>query len=227
MLNIKSKTICFIPARKNSKRIKDKNLKKIADMSLTEIAIKQAKESGIFKDIILSSDSKKILNLGKKYKITCFKRSKKNSGSRSRTDSALKETVLKIKDDYDNIVILQVTSPLRRIATIKKFTSFCVKKKLNYCLTVSKISNNIGKFKKNFFNPLNKKRQISQKRRPYIFENGLIYFISRKKFIENYKIFPKKNWNYFLTNKYESMDINTNDDYFVCKLLYNKLKWEK
>ena len=224
MLNMKSKTICFIPARKNSKRIKNKNLKKIANMSLTEITIKQAKESGIFKNIILSSDSKKILNLGKKLRITCIKRSRKNSSSNSRTDSALKEAVLKINNDYDNIVILQVTSPLRKIETLKKFTSFCIKKKLNHCLTVSKINNNIGKFQNFFFNSLNKKRQMSQIRKPYIFENGLIYFISRKRFINNYKIFPKKNWNYFLTNKYESLDINTNDDYFVSKLLYNKLK---
>ena len=88
---------------------------------------------------------------------------------------------------------------------------------------MSKIDDNIGKLKKKFFNQLNRKRQISQKRKHYIFENGLIYFISRKSFVKNYKIFPKKNWNYFLTNKYESIDINTNDDYFACKLLYNKL----
>ena len=223
MFNTKSKTICFIPARKDSNRIRNKNLKKINNITLTEITIRQAKNSDIFKDIILSSDSTKILNIGKKLNITCFKRSKKNSRNNSSTDSALKETILKINKDYKNIIILQTTSPLRKIDTIKKVTNLSIKKKLNHCLSVSKIDDNIGKLKKKFFNQLNRKRQISQKRKHYIFENGLIYFISRKSFVKNYKIFPKKNWNYFLTNKYESIDINTNDDYFACKLLYNKL----
>ena len=39
MFNSKSKTICFIPARKGSNRIQSKNLKKINNISLTEITI--------------------------------------------------------------------------------------------------------------------------------------------------------------------------------------------
>ena len=76
---------------------------------------------------------------------------------------------------------------------------------------------------KYYFNSLIKKRQRSQTKKPFIYENGLIYFISRKNFIKNFKIFPKKNWNYFLTNKYESLDINELQDLKVCKLLNNKI----
>ena len=69
MLKNKSNTICIIPARKNSKRIKNKNLLKIKGKTLIEISINLAKRSGIFKDIILSSDSEKILSIGKKKKL--------------------------------------------------------------------------------------------------------------------------------------------------------------
>ena len=182
MFNSKSKTICFIPARKGSNRIQNKNLKKINNISLTEITIKQAKKAKIFSDIILSSDSNKILNLGKKHKINCYKRSKQNSKNNSSTDDALKETLKKIKRKYKNIVILQVTSPLRKTLTIKKFVKFCLKKKLNYCLTVSKFDENLSLFKKNYFNPINKIRQRSQLRKRYLYENGLIYFITKESF---------------------------------------------
>ena len=66
MLKNKSNTICIIPARKNSVRIKNKNLLKISNKSLVEICINVAKKSKLFKEIILSSDSKKILKIGKK-----------------------------------------------------------------------------------------------------------------------------------------------------------------
>ncbi len=130
MFNKKSKTICFIPARKGSTRLKNKNLRKINNVSLTEITINQAKKSGVFKDIILSSDSNLILDIGRKLKISCHKRNKLNSTKYSTTDSALLETIKKIKYQYDNIIILQVTSPLRNFKTIKNFLNFCIKKKL-------------------------------------------------------------------------------------------------
>ena len=223
MFNSKSKTICFIPARKGSNRIQNKNLKKINNISLTEITIKQAKKAKIFSEIILSSDSNKILNIGKKHKINCYKRSKKNSRNTSSTDEALKETLKKTKKKYKNIIILQVTSPLRKTNTIKKFTKFCLKKKLNHCLTVSKFDENLSLFKKNYFTPINKIRQRSQLRKKYLYENGLIYFITKEFFFKKFKIFPKKNWNYFLTDKYESIDINDKNDYEICKNLYKNI----
>ncbi len=222
MFNRKSKTICFIPARKGSRRIQNKNLKKINNKTLIEITINHAIKSRIFSDIILSSDSNKILNIGKKLSITCFKRSNKNSQNNSTTDSALKEAILKFKKNYDNIIILQVTSPLRKISTLKKFTKYCIRKKLKNCLTVSRIYDNISHFNKKYFNSINRIRKISQKRKPFLFENGLIYFISKNSFANSFKIYPKKNWDYFLTDKYESLDINDMDDLNICKLLSKK-----
>ena len=219
MFSRKSKTICFIPARKGSKRVKDKNLRKINNKTLIEITINQAKKTRLFSDILLSSDSSKILKIGKKLKITSIMRSKKNSRDNSTTDLALKETISKLNKNYDNIVILQVTSPLRKVNTIKKFVRYCIKNKLNNCLTVSKQNDNISYFDKKYFSPLNKVRKLSQNRKPFLYENGLIYFISRKAFANNFRIYPKKNWNYYLTNKYESLDINDFEDLNICKIL--------
>ena len=217
----KFKVIGFIPAKKNSTGLKNKNLKKINNKSLTEITIIQAKKAKIFSEIILSTDSNKIFKIGKKLSITCMKRSKINSRNNSTTDAALKETILKLNNNYDNIVILQVTSPLRKVTTIKNFVHYCTKNRLKHCLTVSEMYDNLS-YKHKYFNPLNKVRKLSQNRKPFLYENGLIYFISKDSFSFNFKIFPKKNWNYYLTNKYESLDINDINDFNICKLLLNK-----
>ena len=215
----KKKILCFVPARKGSKRLVNKNLKKINGKSLIEITILQAIKSKIFEDIILSSDSRKILKIGKKLNITCIERSKKNSNSLATTDSALLESLLKYNKEYDYIVLLQVTSPLRKLSTIKSFINYCLKNKLQNCLTVTEITENIAHPNKRYFFPLKKKRQRTQDKKPYLIENGLIYFFSKYQFLKNKRIFFREKWNVFVTDKYESIDINTKKDYIICKKL--------
>ena len=71
------KVIAIIPARGNSKSIKNKNLIKIKNRSLIEIINIEAKKSKIFDNIICSTDSKKILNFCKKKKNKCYFKAKK------------------------------------------------------------------------------------------------------------------------------------------------------
>lgn len=217
--------ICFIPARSGSSRLKDKNLKKIDNQTLTEITIQHAIKSNIFKkeNIILSSDSKKILNIGKKFGINCVERSKKNSKKFSKVEKSITEFNKKLKKNelkYEGIVLLQVTSPLRKISTLKKFVNHCIKKKINHCLTVTLLSGHISKYSKRYFNSFNNKREMTQVMEPYLYENSLLYYVSKKFFEKHEKIYPKKDWNYFITNKYESIDINDIEDFNVCKKLY-------
>ena len=63
--------VAFIPAKKNSIGLKNKNLKKLNNLSLVELAIINAKKSKLINEIYLSSDSNKILYIGKKTKNQC------------------------------------------------------------------------------------------------------------------------------------------------------------
>ena len=60
------KNIAFIPARKNSKRIRNKNLSKINGQSLISIVLKNIKRTKIFNEIFVASDDIKIKKLAKK-----------------------------------------------------------------------------------------------------------------------------------------------------------------
>ena len=61
------KSICIIPARGGSKRIKNKNIKNFFGKPLIYYSIKAAIKSNIFDKIIVSTDSKKIASIVKKY----------------------------------------------------------------------------------------------------------------------------------------------------------------
>ena len=56
-------TICIIPARSGSKRIKNKNIKLFDGKPIISYAIQLAKSCGLFKRIIVSTDSYSISTL--------------------------------------------------------------------------------------------------------------------------------------------------------------------
>ena len=217
-----SNLLCFIPARGGSTRIKNKNLKKINNKTLVEITINQAIKCKIFnrKNIILSSDNNKILNIGKKFKISSIKRSQKNSRGKSKIEYAMLEVLMTKKfKNYQGIILLQPTSPLRKVETIRKFAKYCTKNKLDHCLTVNKVFGNLGSWSSKYFNPINKKRLMTQFIKPFLYEISLAYFVSKKFFLKRKKVYPKKNWFYYVTDKYESLDINDINDYKICQKL--------
>ena len=59
--------IAIIPARKNSQRIKNKNIKIFNGKPIIFWSIKTALKSKLFKDIFVSTDSKKIAKYAIKY----------------------------------------------------------------------------------------------------------------------------------------------------------------
>jgi len=59
--------ICLIPARKGSKRIKNKNIKIFFGKPLISYAINVAKKSNLFDKIIVSTDCIKIKKISEKF----------------------------------------------------------------------------------------------------------------------------------------------------------------
>ena len=217
--------IAFIPARKGSKSIKFKNLRKINGETLVELSIKIAKKTKLFDKIIVSSDSNEIIKIASKYNVFVIKRPKKLSTDASKTEDALFHALKILNNKKDaNIIILQPTSPLRKLKTIKKFYNYCLKNKFTNVLTVSAIDHNISKLNSNKkFIPLDKiNLRRRQDRNKYIFENGDLYFCKLKKFLIEKKIYSNKNWNFYETDLYESIDINNYNDLKVSKILSKK-----
>ena len=103
MLNdFRSKTLCLIPARKSSQRIKKKNKKIINGKPLIFWTINYAKNFFKPENIYVSSDDKDILNISKKNKINFIKRPKKYCLSKSKSIDVAKHCLDKIKNGTFN-----------------------------------------------------------------------------------------------------------------------------
>ena len=115
----KLKVLAITLARSGSKGVKNKNIKKILGKPLIYYTIKEALKSKLINDYIISTDSKTISNISKKFGAKVpFLRPKKYSSDRATSVSALRHAVLWMeknnKTKYDFIVELMCTNPLKK-----------------------------------------------------------------------------------------------------------------
>jgi CMP-N-acetylneuraminic acid synthetase len=115
--------ICTICARGGSKGVKNKNTKILLDKPLIAHSIQQAKKSGLFELIAISSDSEDILSVAKQYGADLLIERPKQMA----TDQAAKLPVIQhcvsaaekmLDKQFDIVVDLDATSPLRSVDDI-------------------------------------------------------------------------------------------------------------
>jgi pseudaminic acid cytidylyltransferase len=95
------KPIAIIPARGGSKRLKNKNIKSFLGKSILQRTIEKIQNTKIFSKIVLSSDSKKIINLAKKYKVDFIvNRNGYLASNKATTLEVVQDAIKKI--DYKN-----------------------------------------------------------------------------------------------------------------------------
>ena len=114
---MKPKILAVIPARGGSKGIKNKNLKKFLGRSLIAYAILAAKKSKLITDIVVSSDSEKILGLARQFGLVVIKRPKFLATDKASSIDAVIHAVFQTEKlfgyRYDLVVMLQPTTPLK------------------------------------------------------------------------------------------------------------------
>lgn len=116
------KNIAVITARSGSKGLKDKNIRMLQGIPLIAYSIKVAQESGIFDEVMVSTDSQKYADIAKKYGAQVpFLRSVDSSGDLASSWDTVLEVLSnyrKIGRVFDTICVLQPTSPLRNVEDI-------------------------------------------------------------------------------------------------------------
>tara|TARA_B100000886_G_C20421800_1_gene491975 strand:- start:1368 stop:2057 length:690 start_codon:yes stop_codon:yes gene_type:complete len=211
------KFISVIPARKNSKGIKNKNIFKINKKPMIEYSFIQAKKSNLKLNFVVT-DSEKIKKLSKKYSINSeYVRPKKLSGSKVSLSDTLFDFykwTLKKKIAFEYLVVLQPTSPLRLKKDINSAIKIIKKEK---SLSLFSISHSIEhpyetiKINKNKFKHVLEKSKKFFRRQDFdlisYFINGAIYII-HKNLIKKKKIYDNKNHSFYLMPKTRSLEIN-------------------
>ncbi len=117
--------LAIIPARGGSKRIPRKNIKNFLGKPIIAYSIEAALESGLFEEVMVSTDDEEIAEIAIKYgaKVPFF-RSKENSNDFASTISVLKEVeneYIKIFNrKFDFICCIYPTAPLIKVEDLKK-----------------------------------------------------------------------------------------------------------
>lgn len=116
--------IAVIPARSGSKGLKDKNIKNLAGKPLMVYSIEAALKSGIFDEIMVSTDSEKYASIAREYGASVpFMRSAETSTDKASSWDTVRE-VLRNYEAYgkvfDSVTLLQPTSPLRNAFDIRE-----------------------------------------------------------------------------------------------------------
>jgi pseudaminic acid cytidylyltransferase len=165
-----NKTICIIPARKGSKRIKNKNLKFFCGKPIISHVIQNLKKFNMFDKIVVSTNSKKIENIAKKLGIEVLIRSEKLSNDFTDTKTVIVDAIKKLEKknlNFNKIVCVYPTSVFLKInhlklaiKKLKKKTSFVYSaKKYEHTIFRSFYKNKNGRVKLNFKIDLNRRTQ--------------------------------------------------------------------
>jgi len=116
--------VALIPARAGSKRVPDKNIRPLAGHPVIAYTIVAALDSGIFADVIVSTDSEHYEAVAKHYGAAVpFLRPAELAGDQSPDIEWLQYTLGRLQKagrSYDCFSILRPTSPFRLPATIQR-----------------------------------------------------------------------------------------------------------
>ena len=192
------KFIVIIPARKGSKRIKNKNLLKIKNKPLFNYTLEAAISCKKISKIIVTTNIKKLLKKNTN-KIFYVKRPeylcKDNCSTESAMTHAMDTLKILFKDKSSNVVLLQPTSPLRNSRDISNAITNYKKNKYDSLFSAYEKKFSIWEKKKKKFYRINyssKKRKRGQNMKNVLVENGAIYIFNALDYkIYNNRLFKK------------------------------------
>ena len=231
--------LAIIIARKNSKRLKNKNLLKIGKYNLIQMTLIEALKVRELKKIIINTDIKNIekhfsfLNKKQLSKIIFMERKPRLSNDKAKAVSVVIDSIKKINNPkYSIVTLLLPTCPLRKAKDIKLGIKN-LSKEVSTVISVNKSDFppqfHFYKDKKNILKPVYKNtpllksetrmQKVSESFRP----NGGFYISKIKNLFKNKNFFKGKIKGVEMPAK-RSIDIDTIEDLKVARFIYkNKI----
>ncbi len=118
------KNICIIPARGGSKRIPRKNIKDFLGKPIIAYSIEAALKSGLFDDVMVSTDDKEIAAIARQYGASVpFMRSAETANDYATTADVLLEVIAKYREcgrEFDALCCLYATAPFVKAERLRE-----------------------------------------------------------------------------------------------------------
>jgi N-acylneuraminate cytidylyltransferase len=127
----------LIPARGGSKGLPRKNIIPLLGKPLIAWTIEEAKKSKYIDRLILSSEDDEIIRIAKEYGCEVpFKRPVELAQDNTPGIEPVLDAIKKLPN-YDYVILLQPTSPLRTVEDIDGCVEKCIYNKVNACVSVT------------------------------------------------------------------------------------------
>jgi N-acylneuraminate cytidylyltransferase len=217
------KNLAIIPARGGSKRIPGKNIKNFFGKPIIAYSIEVAIKSGLFDEVMVSTDEREISQVAKKYGAKVpFMRSNRTSDDYT----ILSEVIEEVKEEYskkqivfDYICCILPTAPLITLENLKKGYEEVVNTNVDSVRPVVQFVYPIQRAVKmkngkiEMFNPEYKKTR-SQDLEPAYYDAGQFYWM-------RYETGLNGNNNFgFEISATQAQDIDTEDDWVLAGIKY-------
>lgn len=228
------KNLAIIPARSKSKGLPNKNIKQLNGKPLIAYSIEAALESKIFDEVMVSTDSEEYASIAKKYGASVpFLRSEKNSSDSSSSWDAVKEVLCNYEKNgkvFDNICLLQPTSPLRTYSDIIDAYLMLCNKNANCIISVCEMDHsplwcNTIPDDMSLSNFINETVVASPRQSlPTFYRlNGAIYFVKKDYLLAvEERELMKKGCFAFVMEKNKSIDIDDELDFLIAEAIMKK-----
>jgi N-acylneuraminate cytidylyltransferase/CMP-N,N'-diacetyllegionaminic acid synthase len=226
--------LALIPARGGSKGLPHKNIRLLMGNPLIAWSIEEAKKSKYLDRVVVSTDDKKIAVISKEYGANVpFLRPKKFSTDKSAMMGVVFHALKWMEsngDHYDLVLLLQPTSPLRKVQDIDEAIELLFKKKSQAIVSVCRQEQHpygmntlpksgcLGAFIR--LEVVNKNRQEL----PVFYRiNGAIYLACVNYLEKNRQFLGKKTYACIMPIE-RSVDIDSLQDFEFARFLLSKRK---
>ena len=216
-----NKVFAVITARGGSKRMPRKNIQPLADKPLIVWTIQAGLKSNYIDRVFVSSDDEEILVLSEGTGASTIKRPKHLASDTAKSVDVVMHALKKIDHDYEYVILLQPTSPLRNENHIDEAFDLLIKKNANAVISVCETDHkpfwtNIlpddGSMKF-FFNDAKVNNSESNNHQVFYHLNGAIYICKTEKFLEEKTFFIKENIFAYQMSREHSIDIDDEFDW--------------
>jgi len=220
--------ICIIPARGGSKRIPRKNIKEFLGKPIIAYSIKAALDSGLFDEVMVSTDDLEIADTAKKFGAKVpFMRSAKNSDDFATTFDVIEEVIQSYRsqnNDFENVCCVYSCAPFVTSKILLKAYNHLIEKKfdsvfpiISYGFPIQRaLKVDKGKLTMIHEDNLNIRSQDLEES---FHDAGQFYWCNTKQLLINKKILTQNTGSVEIS-ELEAQDIDTEIDWKLAELKY-------
>ena len=225
-------TVAIITARGGSKRIPRKNIKLFLNKPIIAYSITSALNSGIFEEVMVSTDDQEIADIAKKYGASIpFLRSAENSGDFAGTAEVIIEVISEYRNigkSFDVACCIYPTAPFVTADKLKNALRLLRETNADSVLPITEFSypilrsvkvNDQGKIEMNWPQYYSSRSQDLPKS---FHDCGQFYFLNVNSLFEHRKLFMPNSFPVIVPET-EVQDIDNETDWKIAEMKYRLL----